>query len=123
MEWALAPDRGALGYQTGSLAARMASGHLRGPWAQELKSSHPRQTGEGGEAGGRVLAGLGRDSLGASACSPAVSGSRPPHLAHRISHCFAHWIVTVLSVVWRIKKCALRTFKYYVMDMVCRITH
>ena len=39
LEWALAPDRGALGYQTGSLAARMAFGHLRGPWVQELKSS------------------------------------------------------------------------------------
>ena len=31
LEWALAPDRGALGYQTGSLAARMAFGRLRGP--------------------------------------------------------------------------------------------
>ena len=39
LEWALAPDRGALGYQTGSLAARMAFGRLRGPWVQELKSS------------------------------------------------------------------------------------
>ena len=38
LEWALAPDRGALGYQTGSLAARMAFGRLRGPWVQELKS-------------------------------------------------------------------------------------
>ena len=39
LEWALAPDRVALGYQTGSLAARMAFGRLRGPWVQELKSS------------------------------------------------------------------------------------
>ena len=39
LEWALAPDRGALGYQTGSLAARMAFGRLRGPWVQEQKSS------------------------------------------------------------------------------------
>ncbi len=39
LEWALAPDRGALGYQTGSLAARMAFGRLRGPWVQELKPS------------------------------------------------------------------------------------
>ena len=39
LEWALAPDRGALGYQTGSLAARMASGRLRGPRVQELKPS------------------------------------------------------------------------------------
>ena len=37
LEWALAPDRGALGYQTGSLAARMAFRRLRGPWVQELK--------------------------------------------------------------------------------------
>ena len=36
LEWALAPDRGVLGYQTGSLAARMAFGRLRGPWVQEL---------------------------------------------------------------------------------------
>ena len=40
LEWALAPDRGALGYQTGSLAARMAFGRLRGPWEQELKTSY-----------------------------------------------------------------------------------
>ena len=39
LEWALAPDRGALGSQTGSLAARMAFGRLRGPWVQELKPS------------------------------------------------------------------------------------
>ena len=39
LEWALAPDRGAMGYQTGSLAARMASGRLRGPRVQELKPS------------------------------------------------------------------------------------
>ena len=39
LEWALAPDRGALGYQAGSLAARMASGRLRGPWVQGLKPS------------------------------------------------------------------------------------
>ena len=34
LEWALAPDRGALGYQTGSLAGRMAFGRLRRPWVQ-----------------------------------------------------------------------------------------
>ena len=34
LEWALAPDRGALGYQTGSLAGRMAFGRLRRPWEQ-----------------------------------------------------------------------------------------
>ena len=39
LEWALAPDGGALGYQTGSLAARMAFGRLRGPWVQEQKPS------------------------------------------------------------------------------------
>ncbi len=39
LSWALAPDRGALGYQTGSLAARMAFRRLRGPWVQELKPS------------------------------------------------------------------------------------
>ena len=39
LEWALAPNRGAGGPQTRSLAARMAFGRLRGPWAQELKSS------------------------------------------------------------------------------------
>ncbi len=39
LEWALAPDRGAGGYQTGSLAVRMAFGRLRRPWVQELKSS------------------------------------------------------------------------------------
>ncbi len=36
-ELALAPDRGALGYQTGSLAARMAFGRLRGPWGVGTK--------------------------------------------------------------------------------------
>ena len=39
LEWALAPDRGALGYQTGSFAARMAFRRLRGPWVQVFKSS------------------------------------------------------------------------------------
>ena len=48
LEWALAPDRGALGYQTGSLAARMAFGRLRGPWVQELKSSSFLQLPETG---------------------------------------------------------------------------
>ena len=42
LEWALAPDRGALGYQTGSLAARMAFRRLHRPWVQELKSSFHR---------------------------------------------------------------------------------
>ena len=37
LEWALAPDRGALGYQTGSSAGRMAFGRLRRPWVQELR--------------------------------------------------------------------------------------
>ena len=32
--WSLAPDRGALGYQTGSLAGRMAFGRLRRPRLQ-----------------------------------------------------------------------------------------
>ena len=41
LEWALAPHRGALGYQTGPLAARMAFGRLRGPWVQGLKPSYP----------------------------------------------------------------------------------
>ena len=41
LEWALAPDRGTLGYRTGSLAARMAFGRLCGPWMQELKPSSP----------------------------------------------------------------------------------
>ena len=39
LAWPYAPDRGALGYQTGSLAARMAFGRLRGPWVQDLKPS------------------------------------------------------------------------------------
>ena len=38
-EWAHAPDRGALGYQTGSLAGRKAFGRLRRPWAQEQSPS------------------------------------------------------------------------------------
>ena len=62
LEWALAPDRGALGYQTGSLAARMAFGHLRGPWVQALKSSFPTVCSRvicgnveaGGQSPGRV---------------------------------------------------------------------
>ena len=62
LEWAPAPDRGALGYQTGSLAARMASGRLRGPWVQELKPSSlavcPRvvcgKVEAGGHSPGRV---------------------------------------------------------------------
>ena len=62
LEWALAPDRGALGYQTGSLAARMAFGRLRGPWVQELKPSSPADcpwvvcgnVEAGGQSPGRV---------------------------------------------------------------------
>ena len=34
LEWALAPDRGAKGYQTGSLALRKAFFRLRRPWEQ-----------------------------------------------------------------------------------------
>ena len=52
LEWALAPDRGVLGYQTGSLAACMAFGRLRGPRVQELKSSF-LQTSFGLSAGCR----------------------------------------------------------------------
>ena len=51
LEWALAPDRGALGYQTGSLAARMAFGRLRGPWVQELKPSSFLRAALGWSAG------------------------------------------------------------------------
>ena len=51
LEWALAPDRGALGYQTGSLAARMASGRLRGPRVQELKPSSFLRAALGWSAG------------------------------------------------------------------------
>ena len=56
-EWALAPDRGALGYQTGSLAARMAFGRLRGPWvhgatALFLLAGCPQVVCDNVEAGG-----------------------------------------------------------------------
>ena len=73
LEWALAPDRGALGYQTGSLAARMAFGRLRGPWVQELKPSCFLRAALGGSAGlarpvAEVLAGSWGDSLGAFRC-------------------------------------------------------
>ena len=51
LEWALAPDRGALGYQTGSLAARMAFGRLRGPWVQEQKPSSFLRAALGRSAG------------------------------------------------------------------------
>ena len=54
LEWAQAPDRGALGYQTGSLAVRMASGRLRGPWVQELKPCSCRNVEAGGRSPGRV---------------------------------------------------------------------
>ena len=50
-EWALAPNRGPLGYQTGWLAARMASGRLRGPPAQELKPSFFLRAALGWSAG------------------------------------------------------------------------
>ena len=57
LEWALAPDRGALGYQTGSLAACMAFGRLHGPRVQELKPSSladcPQVVRESVEACGR----------------------------------------------------------------------
>ena len=73
LEWALAPDRGALGYQTGSLAARMAFGRLRGPWVQELKPSSFLRAALGWSAGmlrpaAKVLAGSWGDSLGAFRC-------------------------------------------------------
>ena len=60
--WALAPDRGAGDYQTGSLATRMAFGRLRGPRAQDLKSSggvvysvQSMLPEAGGQSPGRVL--------------------------------------------------------------------
>ena len=73
LEWALAPDRGALGYQTGSLAARMAFGRLRGPWVQELMPSSFLRAALGWSAGmlrpaAKVLAGSWGDSLGAFRC-------------------------------------------------------
>ena len=49
--WALAPDRGALGFQTGSLAGRMAFGRLRRPWEQNWR---PHIIGAGGQSPGRV---------------------------------------------------------------------
>ena len=73
LEWPLAPDRGAWGYQTGSLAARMAFGRLRGPWVQELKPSSFLRAALGWSAGmlrpaAEVLAGSRGDSLGAFHC-------------------------------------------------------
>ena len=62
LEWALAPDWGAVGYQTRSLAARMAFGRLRGLWVQELKSLgcvlysvQSTLPEAGGQSPGRVL--------------------------------------------------------------------
>ena len=53
LEWALIPDRGILGYQTGSLTFCMAFGRLQGSWEQELKSSSPAGFLLVVEAGGR----------------------------------------------------------------------
>ena len=71
--WSLAPDRGALGYQAGSVAARMAFGCLRGPWVQEPKPSSFLWATLELSAGmlrpaAKDLAGSWGDSLGAFRC-------------------------------------------------------
>ena len=73
LEWDLAPDRGGLGYQIGSLAARMAFGCLRGPWVQEVKPSSFLQAALRWAAGMlrpavEVLASSWGESLGAFRC-------------------------------------------------------
>ena len=52
-EWALIPDRGILGCQTGSLTFCMAFGRPQRSWVQELKSSAPAGFLWVVEAGGR----------------------------------------------------------------------
>ena len=53
LEWARIPDRGILGYQTGSLTFCVAFGHPQRSWVQELKSSSPAGFLLVVEAGGR----------------------------------------------------------------------
>ena len=86
LEWALAPDRGVLGYRTGSLAACMAFGRLHGPWVQELKPSSPpdflRVVCWLSRPAAKVLVGPWSDYPGASrACIiHAVTEQAPPSL-------------------------------------------
>ena len=53
LEWARIPDRGILGYQTGSLTFCVAFGRPQRSWVQELKSSSPAGFLLVVEAGGR----------------------------------------------------------------------
>ena len=52
-EWALIPDRGIMGHQTGSVPVCVAFGRPQGSWLQELKSSSPADFLLVVEAGGR----------------------------------------------------------------------
>ena len=92
LECPLAPDRGALGVQTRSLAARMAFGRLREPWVQELKPSSPSRTALGWVAGGlrpaaKVLAGSSGDSLGAFRCMMNSCPHIPPQTSSAALGC------------------------------------
>ena len=53
LEWARIPDRGILGYQTGSLTLCVAFGRPQRSWVQELKPSSPARFLLVVEAGGR----------------------------------------------------------------------
>ena len=53
LEWARIPDRGILGYQTGSLTFCVAFGRPQRSWVQELKPSSPARFLLVVEAGGR----------------------------------------------------------------------
>ena len=53
LEWARIPDRGFLGYQTGSLTLCVAFGRPQRSWVQELKPSSPARFLLVVEAGGR----------------------------------------------------------------------
>ena len=92
LEWARIPDRGFLGYLTGSLTLCMAFGRPQRSWVQELKPSSPARFLLVVEAGGRSPGrSLGFDHPKANRCmtnscrdteAPPFLGVSTPYLLY-----------------------------------------
>ena len=100
LEWAQIPDRGFLGYQTGSLTLCVAFGRPQRSWVQELKPSSPARFLLVVEAGGRSPGrSLGFDHPKANRCmtnscrdteAPPFLGVSTPYLLYGHKMCSLH---------------------------------
>ena len=89
LEWARIPNRGFLGYQTGSLTLCVAFGRTQRSWVQELKPSSPARFLLVVEAGGRSPGrSLGFDHPRANRCmtNSCRDTEAPPFLGMSIPY-------------------------------------